>query len=93
MKVGDGAGPTDRPDRPDQEDKMAAGVVPPKGEPTFCEEACQHTDCARWRAFFESSCAECGEGFEHGQRFYEVDVSGVRVPVHGLCYELRIEAR
>jgi len=43
---------------------MAAAVVPPKGEPTTCETACLHRDCAEWRDFFKLTCPYCSEGFE-----------------------------
>lgn len=41
---------------------MAYLVVPPKGEPTYCDWPCTHLDCAEWRKFFVQRCPLCGEG-------------------------------
>jgi len=53
--------------------KMGYAIVPPKGEPTFCEEPCNHKDCELWREFFTSKCEICGKTFEEGQRYYQIE--------------------
>ena len=66
---------------------MAAGIVPPKGEPTHCNEPCEHRDCRAWRTFFETPCVFCGRSMEPGQRYYEED----GVPEHAICSDASIE--
>ena len=61
---------------------MAYQIVPPKGEPTFCENECNHKDCAMWRNFFASKCDICGKPFEEGQYFYDVKPG---VWIHSKC--------
>ena len=74
---------------------MAYGIVPRKGEPTMCEQQCDHKDCELWREFFASTCKICGKGFEEGQRYYQAE-SGrkhrdKRRWVHAMCEEERLE--
>ena len=61
---------------------MSYSVVPPKGEPTFCEKKCSHRDCKLWRAFFASKCAICGKGFEPGQKYCAVDIESWQAKKH-----------
>ena len=74
---------------------MAAGIVPPRGEPTMCETSCIHKDCQQWREFFASTCAICGNPFEEGQRYYQTEPGRTqdkeRRWVHATCEEERIE--
>ena len=73
---------------------MAYSTVPHKGEPTMCEQPCDHKDCKLWREFFDSKCEICGKPFEEGQRYYQkLDVLRVfqRRWVHATCEEERIE--
>jgi len=52
---------------------MATGIVPRQGEPTMCEQHCNHHGCNYWREFFASTCPLCGAKFKEGQRFYQID--------------------
>ncbi len=70
---------------------MEYEIVPPKGEPTFCESSCNHKDCALWREFFASKCVICGQLFEPGQRYYQIEpgrkLKTERRWIHATCAE------
>lgn len=78
-----------------RENEMAYGIVPHKGEPTMCEQPCDHKDCKLWREFFVSKCEICGKTFEEGQRYYQTEprrkLKDERRWVHAACEEERIE--
>ena len=74
---------------------MAYGIVPHKGEPTMCEQPCDHKDCKLWREFFASKCEVCGKPFEEGQTYYQTEPGRKLKPgrrwVHAACEDKRIE--
>ncbi len=45
-------------------------VLPKLGEPTTCDEPCEHRDCAEWRKRIGIACTTCGEPMAEGDYYY-----------------------